>query len=85
MSAPDRTVDSILSFNREEFKKTLHVPPVLPTSFLGNELGARSDDETCYENDKVQYDRIAGTSLFQGGLDRVENGIEQVPVSSYVR
>jgi len=39
--------------------------------FLGRQLGARSDDLSCYENGRVQYRRLAGTSLFQSGLDFV--------------
>ena len=39
--------------------------------FLGNELGARSDDPSCYEGGRVQYDRLAATALFRSGIDRV--------------
>ena len=42
--------------------------------FLGKELGARSEDASCYENGKVQYDRLAGTELFRRGLERVREG-----------
>src|SRR3954467_6082258 len=31
--------------------------------FLGKELGARSDDRSCYENGRVQYGRLAKTDL----------------------
>lgn len=44
--------------------------------FLGKELGARSEDPSCYENGKVQYERLAATSLFRQGLDRVREGIK---------
>ena len=40
--------------------------------FLGDELGARSSDEACYEKGRVRYDRLAKQTLFQNGLDRVE-------------
>lgn len=40
--------------------------------FLGEELGARSSDESCYEKGRVRYDRLARQTLFQNGLDRVE-------------
>lgn len=40
--------------------------------FLGEELGARSSDESCYEKGIVRYDRLAKQSLFQNGLDRIE-------------
>jgi uncharacterized protein (DUF488 family) len=39
--------------------------------FFGKELGARSDDPSCYENGKVQYRRLAKTYLFRQGLERV--------------
>jgi uncharacterized protein (DUF488 family) len=45
--------------------------------FLGRELGARSDDPSCYEGRKVQYDRIARTELFREGLARVQDGIRK--------
>lgn len=45
--------------------------------FVGKELGARSDDPTCYENGQVQYDRLARTSLFRSGIERVLKGASQ--------
>jgi Uncharacterized conserved protein len=42
--------------------------------FLGRELGARPEDESCYINGKVQYDLLARTPLFQEGLSRIIKG-----------
>ncbi len=42
--------------------------------FLGRELGARSNDRTCYENGRVQYRRLARTDLFRSGINRVIRG-----------
>jgi len=42
--------------------------------FLGNELGARSDDECCYVDDKVQYGRLAQSEGFRSGIQRVIEG-----------
>lgn len=42
--------------------------------FLGRELGARSDDPSCYENGRVQYGRLARTDLFKQGIERVMKG-----------
>ncbi len=42
--------------------------------FLGKELGARSDDRSCYLDGRVQYGRLAKTRLFQSGLERVLQG-----------
>lgn len=61
-------------FNREELKEALLAQGV-EYRFLGKELGARSDDPSCYENGKVQYDRLAETELFKYGLKRVLRGM----------
>src|SRR5689334_19227939 len=60
-------------FNRDELKQALKASGMAYV-FLGKELGARSEDPACYENGKVQYDRLAHTELFQQGIDRVQEG-----------
>lgn len=57
-------------YNREELKQTLRIHGISYV-FLGKELGARSDDPSCYEYGKVQYDRLAQTQLFQSGIERI--------------
>ena len=49
--------------------------------FLGKELGARSDDRSCYDHGRVQYSRLAQTALFQSGLDRVLQGAAKYRVA----
>jgi uncharacterized protein (DUF488 family) len=63
-------------FNREALRTALKDVGIAYV-FLGRELGARSSDESCYVNGKVQYDRLAQTSLFREGLDRVEQGLSK--------
>ena len=60
-------------FNREDLKLALRSFGIAYV-FLGKELGARSDDPSCYEDGKVQYDRIARTTAFQSGIKRVQEG-----------
>jgi len=60
-------------FNREALKETLRANRIAYV-FLGKELGARSEDPSCYENGKVQYDRLAQTELFQLGIQRIQQG-----------
>lgn len=60
-------------FNRENVLNSLKASGIRYV-FLGKELGARSEDPACYVADKVQYDRLAKTPLFQSGLDRVIKG-----------
>lgn len=42
--------------------------------FMGDELGGRSKDPECYEAGRIRYDRVAATTSFQSGLDRVVRG-----------
>ncbi len=42
--------------------------------FLGQQLGARTNDEACYEGDKVSYQRLAQTRTFRDGIKRVLDG-----------
>ena len=67
-------------FNRETLQKELkkhHLSYV----FLGQELGARSDDPGCYVEGKVQYRRLAQTEPFQRGLDRLRKGMESYRIA----
>lgn len=60
-------------FNRGELKKSLASKGVRYV-FLGVELGARSDDPSCYVDGKVQYDRLAESPAFSLGIARVLEG-----------
>ncbi len=57
-------------FNREALRRVLEERGI-GYDFRGVELGARSDDPSCYENGRVLYRRLAGTALFQSGVDLV--------------
>jgi uncharacterized protein (DUF488 family) len=61
-------------FNREELKGYLR-PHNIKYVFLGKELGARSEDPSCYDRGKISYERLAQTNLFQQGLDRIQEGM----------
>ncbi|MEN6622978.1 MAG: DUF488 domain-containing protein [Smithella sp.] len=61
-------------FNRELLKNELanyHIAYI----YLGAELGPRSSDSSCYENGKVQYNRVSITDIFQQGLRRLRKGM----------
>jgi uncharacterized protein (DUF488 family) len=62
-------------FDREALAKSLRDCGISYV-FLGNELGARSEDPACYEAGRVQYGRLADTVGFRHGLERVRNGME---------
>jgi uncharacterized protein (DUF488 family) len=66
-------------FNREPLKKDLRKAGIKYV-FLGEELGARSEDKSCYRNGQVQYDLLAKTALFRRGIDRIKDGVRQYHV-----
>jgi uncharacterized protein (DUF488 family) len=63
-------------FNRETLKQSLRENGVSYV-FLGDELGARSKDPSCYADGKVQYDLLAQSDLFKKGIDRVREGMKR--------
>jgi uncharacterized protein (DUF488 family) len=60
-------------FNREPLKHALRAESI-KYAFLGKELGARSEDQSCYRNGQIQYDLLAKTELFRQGIERVQEG-----------
>jgi len=67
-------------FNREDLKKALSESGIAYV-FLGKELGARTEDRSCYHEGKVQYGRLAQTELFRHGLDRVQEGAKKYRIA----
>ncbi len=67
-------------FNREPFKATLKEHSI-GYVFLGAELGARTSDTACYENGVVQYGKLAKTTLFRAGIERVLEGGRKMAVA----
>lgn len=67
-------------FNREPLEQFLKTNGIRYV-FLGKELGARSEDRSCYLDGRVQYGRLAQTPLFQNGLDRVLQGAAKYHVA----
>jgi uncharacterized protein (DUF488 family) len=63
-------------FKKEALERSLKAHGIKYV-FLGRELGARSEDRSCYENGRVQYARLARTELFRRGLDRVIRGAHE--------
>lgn len=67
-------------FNREELKDVLNSAGIKYV-FLGKELGARTDDRSCYRHGQVQYSLLAQTNPFKKGIDRVIEGSRQYRVA----
>ncbi len=41
--------------------------------FLGKELGARPESPECYEQNRIQYDKLKETELFRQGIKRIKD------------
>lgn len=63
-------------FNKDALSKSLH-DHGMKYVFLGKELGARSNDPSCYCDGRVQYGALARTELFRSGIERVRVGVER--------
>ncbi len=63
-------------FNRELLKKTLKSHNI-EYVFLGEELGARPKDLSCYVDGKALYQKIAASTLFRNGLERIKVGMKK--------
>jgi uncharacterized protein (DUF488 family) len=63
-------------YNREIFKQSLKLHNI-EYVFLGEELGARPKDLSCYVEGKAIYEKIAATMLFKKGLERVKLGLRK--------
>lgn len=67
-------------FNREALASSLKKEG-LEYVFLGNELGARSDDPACYRNGRALYSLMAQTEPFQRGITRLCAGMDRFTVA----
>jgi len=67
-------------FNKDELQSELKHSGIRYV-FLGNELGARSRDECCYVDDKVQYALLAETASFKSGITRVVEGARRYRIA----
>jgi uncharacterized protein (DUF488 family) len=61
-------------FNRESLSAALKRNG-LEYVFLGHELGARSEDPSCYRDGRAQYALIAQTAVFARGVARLLDGM----------
>ena len=60
-------------FNRETLQRSLKGRGIAYV-FLGKELGARTEQDDCYIDGKVSFDRLSATELFRSGLARLREG-----------
>jgi len=67
-------------FSKDALRGALYDTAIAYT-YLGKEFGARSPDPTCYRNGKVQYPRLAQSSPFAEGVQRVIAGLKRYRIA----
>ena len=45
--------------------------------FMGDTIGGRPDDEACYTNGKVDYEKVKATAFYQRGIERLHTAFLQ--------
>jgi uncharacterized protein (DUF488 family) len=64
-------------FNRGKLQASLATAGIRYV-FLGEELGARSKDASCYDEEgRVSYAKLAQTAPFRAGIERLLTGMQQ--------
>jgi uncharacterized protein (DUF488 family) len=64
-------------FNKDRLQAALAAAGIRYV-FLGEELGARSKDPSCYDEEgRVSYSKLAATETFRKGIDRLLTGLQQ--------
>lgn len=67
-------------FNKDALERALKEQGIKYV-FVGKELGARSEDPSCYKNGRVRYPLLARTALFRQGIDRVLKGSQDYRIA----
>ena len=67
-------------FNRSSLEEGLGARGIRYV-YLGDALGGRPRDPSCYEDGRIRYDRVAATESFRSGLVRVVQGAARYRVA----
>ena len=67
-------------FNREPLRRAL-VSNGIQYVFLGEELGARRQEDECYVEGVAKYELIESTKAFASGLERIRSGAHKFRVA----
>lgn len=67
-------------FNRDKFEDSLKDHGI-KYIFMGDALGARSDNPSCHEGGRVFYARLAEQAEFKKALDRIQEGSKEYRIA----
>ena len=69
--------NAFFDYHREALQRTLKDHSIRYVH-LGLELGPRSKDDAHYDaSEQVQFDRLAASSLYRQGIERITSGLDQ--------
>lgn len=63
-------------FNRRALEESLAAESIAYI-FMGDELGGRPKDETCYVDNAIDYGRVAEKEFYQKGIARLKTAFEK--------
>ena len=63
-------------FSKEALANELQRREILYV-FMGDTLGGRPDDENCYVNGKVEYEKVETTAPYRRGIQRIRTAFAQ--------
>ena len=63
-------------FGRKPLAKALR-DAGLKYGFMGHQLGGRPDDESCYDNNHVNYEKVRAMPFFKEGIVRLRTACER--------
>ena len=67
-------------FNREELQASLRAARIAYV-YLGDRLGGRPSNPSCYREGVADYERVAATPVFTEGISRVIRGAEKYRIA----
>jgi uncharacterized protein (DUF488 family) len=67
-------------FNKDSIEQSLSKANI-KYIFMGKLLGARPQDTTCYTNNSVDFKKLAKTSFFKEGINRLLNGSKKFRIA----
>lgn len=65
----------------QAFLKTALLDASIQYVFLGQELGARASDASCYVAGKAIYEKIAASAAFGRGIERILDGAQRYTIA----
>ena len=67
-------------FNRDALKRALNEEDIAYV-FMGEQLGGRPSDPSCWKDNQVSYEQTSRSKSFQKGLERIRKGMKKFQIA----